>query len=109
LGVLGVRIDNAAQAARLLSRVPKEVVMATVARTVTVRADAAEIPVGVDGEAIVVSTPVQCTILPAALRVRVPRLRPGRLAQPPLDRNGWRSLAAIAFPWSARDGRSGEP
>ena len=40
-------------------------------------ADAAQIPVGVDGEALQLDTPVRCTIQPAALRVRVPRDRPG--------------------------------
>jgi diacylglycerol kinase family enzyme len=97
LGVMSVRVDNAAQATRLLSRAPNEVVAVTTARSVTVTSDAPEIPVGVDGEAIVVTTPVQCAIRPVALRVRVPRHRPGHAAQPPLDRHGVRALAAIAF------------
>ncbi len=46
LGVIGVRVDNAAQATRLLNRAPNEVVAVTTAATVTVTADAAEIPVG---------------------------------------------------------------
>ena len=37
----------------------------------------AEIPVGVDGEAVAMTTPVRCAIRPAALRVRVPVRRPG--------------------------------
>jgi diacylglycerol kinase family enzyme len=102
LGVIGVRVDNAAQATRLLSRAPNEVVAVTTAPSVTVTSDAADIPVGVDGEAIVVTTPVQCAIRPAALRVRVPRHRPGEAAQPPLDRHGLRVLAAIAFRFPAR-------
>ena len=40
-------------------------------------ADVAQIPVGVDGEALVLDTPVRCTVRPGALRVRVPRQRPG--------------------------------
>ena len=44
---------------------------------VVIDADAAQIPVGVDGEALVLAAPVRCSIRPAALRVRVPRKRPG--------------------------------
>jgi hypothetical protein len=36
-----------------------------------------EIPVGVDGEALVLEMPVRCTVRPAALRVRVPVTVPG--------------------------------
>jgi hypothetical protein len=42
-----------------------------------VEADAPEVPVGIDGEAVMMPTPVRCAIRPAALRVRVPRHRPG--------------------------------
>ena len=108
LGVIGVRVDNAAQATRLLSRAPNEVVAVTTAPSVTVTADAAEIPVGVDGEAIVVTTPVQCAIRPLALRVRVPRHRPGQSAQPPLDRHGLRALATIAFRFPGAEERRSE-
>ena len=69
---------------------------ALAAREGTVDADAPEIPVGVDGEALVLPTPVQCRIRPGALRVRVARHRPGvPAARPPLD---WRRLREIAFP-----------
>ena len=44
---------------------------------VIIDADTTQIPVGVDGEALVLDTPVRCTVHPAALRVRVPRHRPG--------------------------------
>jgi hypothetical protein len=47
------------------------------AREVVVTADVPTIPVGVDGEALLLPTPVRCTIRPKALRVRVPRDRPG--------------------------------
>ena len=46
-------------------------------REVVIDADTAQIPVGVDGEALQLDTPVRCVIQPAALRVRVPRHRPG--------------------------------
>ncbi len=99
LGVIGVRVDNAMQAASLRRGPASESVTITTAASVTVTADADadEIPAGVDGESIVVRTPVGCTIRPAALRVRVPRHRPGRSQSPPLDRDHMRVLAAIAF------------
>ena len=44
---------------------------------VIVDADAPQIPVGIDGETVILPTPVHCTIQPRALRVVVPRNRPG--------------------------------
>ena len=90
-------MDNAMQAASLQRGPASESVTITTAASVTVTADADEIPVGVDGESIVIRTPVGCTIRPAALRVRVPRHRPGRSQSPPLDRDHVRALATIAF------------
>ena len=46
-------------------------------KKIEITADAPQIPVGVDGEALSMSTPVVCTISPGALRVWVPRDRPG--------------------------------
>jgi diacylglycerol kinase family enzyme len=97
LGVIGVRVDNAMQAASLRSRHASQRVTLTTAASVIVDADANEIAVGVDGEAIVVRTPIACTIRPAALRVRVPRHRPGQSQSPPLDRDNIRALATMAF------------
>jgi hypothetical protein len=55
-----------------------------------------EIEGGVDGEALVLPTPVHCRIAPGALRVRVPRKRPGvPTAQPRLN---WRRLRKLAGP-----------
>ena len=54
LGVIGVRVANARQAASLQSGPASESVTITTAASVTVTADADEIPVGLDGEAIVV-------------------------------------------------------
>jgi hypothetical protein len=53
------------------------------AHEVTIDADADEIPVGIDGEAVMMPTPVRCTIQPLALNVRVPRARPGGPAPTP--------------------------
>jgi diacylglycerol kinase family enzyme len=77
LGVVGIRVRNAAEAAALLAgRRLRGITMMTTTEVV-VDADADQIPVGVDGEALLLDTPVRCTVLPGALRVRVPRNRPG--------------------------------
>ncbi|MFE2880740.1 diacylglycerol/lipid kinase family protein [Streptomyces roseus] len=78
LGVLGVEVSNAAEAAELLLHGRQgRGLTAVTAREVVVDADAPAIACGVDGEALVLSTPVRCRIAPGVLRVRVPRLRPG--------------------------------
>jgi hypothetical protein len=109
LGVIAVRVDNAMQAASLQRGPASESVTITTAASVTVTADANEIPVGLDGEAILVRTPVGCTIRPAALRVRVPRHRPGRGRAPLLDRDRLRALATIAFPSPGPTSQTGGP
>jgi diacylglycerol kinase family enzyme len=78
LGVVGVKIENAAQAAGLLRRAQRSrSVTVLTAREVVIDADQPQIPVGIDGESVLMPTPVRCTIRPLALRVRVPRNRPG--------------------------------
>ncbi|WP_037637298.1 diacylglycerol/lipid kinase family protein [Streptomyces flavochromogenes] len=54
-----------------------------------------EIPVAVDGEALRMTTPVVCTLRPGALRVLVPRDRPGVVD--PTPRVDWRRLFDLAF------------
>ena len=94
LGVVGVTVGNAAQAASLLrgSRGGGLTVLAT--RQVQITADAAQIPVGVDGESVLMSTPVTCTVSPGALRVWVPRDRPGIPA--PKASVNWARLRQLA-------------
>jgi hypothetical protein len=53
------------------------------AREVIIDADQPHIPVGIDGESVLMPTPVHCTIQPLSLRVRVPRNRPGVPEPPP--------------------------
>ena len=77
LGMLAVTVQSAAQAAGLLRGSRSRGLTRLAGREVVIDADAAQIPVGVDGEALVLDTPVRCTVQPAALRVRVPRHRPG--------------------------------
>jgi len=98
LGVVAVTVDNAAQAAGLLRGSQARGLRRMVAREVVVESDAAEISVGIDGEAVLMPTPVRCTIQPLALRVRVSRTRPGvPVPKPPLDRDFLRhQLAHLA-------------
>jgi diacylglycerol kinase family enzyme len=77
LGMFAVTVTSAAQAAGLLRGRNSRGLTSLAGREVVVDADAAQIPVGVDGEALLLDTPVRCTVKPAALRVRVPRHRPG--------------------------------
>jgi diacylglycerol kinase family enzyme len=77
LGVVAVRVDSAREAVALVRRGHGQGLAMLAADEVIVDADAAEIPVGIDGETVMLPTPVHCTIRPRALRVVVPRERPG--------------------------------
>ncbi|MFF7749510.1 diacylglycerol kinase family protein [Streptomyces sp. NPDC007971] len=96
LGVLVVEVGTAAEATDLLLRGERSRgLTAVTAREVVVDADAPAIPVGVDGEALMLPTPVRCRLSPGALRVRVPRHRPGApRPAPPLD---WRRVRRLAL------------
>ena len=77
LGVVAVRVDSARQAAGLIGRGHGQGLTMLTAGEVTVDADTPEIPVGIDGETVVLPAPVRCASRPRALRVVVPRERPG--------------------------------
>ena len=77
LGVTGVKVRNAGQAVDLLRGRRAVGLNVLTAKKIEITADQTQIPVGVDGEAISMSTPVVCTISARALRVWVPRDRPG--------------------------------
>ncbi|GGS97006.1 hypothetical protein GCM10010222_43420 [Streptomyces tanashiensis] len=96
LGVLGIRVEDAAQAADLAVRGSQSTALTVLtAHRVEVTADTEEIPVAVDGEALRMPTPVVCTLRPGALRVLVPRDRPGVPAPVPPVR--WRRILDLAF------------
>ncbi len=104
LGVIAGRIASAAEAAALLRRAQFRTVTTLVAEGDVVidgqpvlggDGSATEVPVGIDGEALTVPTPVRCSIRPKALRVRLPRDRPGvPLAPDPVD---WKRLTQLAL------------
>jgi|tagenome__1003787_1003787.scaffolds.fasta_scaffold20977357_2 diacylglycerol kinase family enzyme len=94
LGVVAVSVASARQAVGLLRRNNERGLTRFTAADVIVDADAAEIPVGIDGEAVMMRTPVRCTTAPQALRVRLPKNRPGvPPAKPALDWVRIRQLA----------------
>ncbi|MFI1018353.1 diacylglycerol/lipid kinase family protein [Streptomyces sp. NPDC020965] len=125
LGVIGIRVDGAAQAAQLallgaqatgLTVLTARQVRVTAAAAASdlpvttasseppatagasepaVAAGASNLPVAVDGEALTLPAPVVCSIHPRALRVLVPRGRPGApMSRPRLN---WRQIALLAL------------
>jgi diacylglycerol kinase family enzyme len=106
LGVIGIRAANAVQAARMLRgrRAPGLTLIVT--DEVVIEADAEEVPAGLDGESVRLATPVRCRVRPGALRVRVPRHRPGVPAATPALQLS--ALLALAGPGRA-DGRVAAP
>ena len=96
LGVIAVTVNNALQAVMLLRGAKGQGLTVLRAEEVVVDADVPEIPVGIDGETVMMPTPVICTIRPKVLRVRVPRHRPGVVAAAAEPRLNWSALAKLA-------------
>ena len=96
LALVGVSVASARQAAGLIRGAHSAGLSAQLVPEVVVDAAAPQIPVGVDGEAMLLATPVRCSIRPRALRVRVPRHRPG--VPPPRARMNWPKLRRLAGP-----------
>ena len=94
LGVVGVTVSNAGQAVDLLRGTRAAGVNLLTTKQIEITADTAQIPVGVDGESILMPALVTCTVSPGALRVWVPRDRPGIPApKPPVN---WARLRRLA-------------
>jgi diacylglycerol kinase family enzyme len=96
LGVIAVTVNNALQAVMLLRGAKGQGLTVLRVGEVVVDADMPEIPVGIDGETVMMPTPVRCTIRPKVLRVRVPRHRPGVLTAAAEPRLNWSALATLA-------------
>jgi hypothetical protein len=77
LGVVAVMVDSAREAVGLLRGRNSTGLRVLTAQSVVVSSSADRIPVGIDGESVWLPTPVRCTVRPGALRVRVPKDRPG--------------------------------
>jgi diacylglycerol kinase family enzyme len=93
LGIVVITVNSAMGAVGLLGGGG---VMVLAADEVVVDADEPEIPVGIDGETVMMPTPVRCAVRPQALRVRVPRDRPGvRPLKPRIDWSALRKLASL--------------
>ncbi|WP_234337126.1 diacylglycerol/lipid kinase family protein [Streptomyces xylophagus] len=105
LGVIAVRVGGPVQAAELALLGERASGITTLtSRSVVVEADEETIPVAVDGEALVLPPPVVCTIRPGALRVRVPRDRPGApYVAPAVD---WYRVLRLAFDRSPHEPES---
>jgi diacylglycerol kinase family enzyme len=103
LGVIAVTVDSAAHAVELLRGPGASGIRRFVAHEVVIDAGADEIPVGIDGEAVMMTTPVRCTIRPLALRVRVPRERPS--APPPARQIDRTLLLRQAMPHTGHAGK----
>ncbi|MDV9171140.1 diacylglycerol kinase family protein [Streptomyces sp. W16] len=108
LGVIAVRVGGAVQAAELALLGERASGITTLtSRSVVVESDEETIPVAVDGEALVLPPPVVCTIRPGALRVRVPRERPGApYVAPAVD---WYRVMRLAFDRSPYGRESHDP
>ena len=96
LGIVSVSVTSARRAADLVRGRRSTGITVLTAAEVVVRAADPEIPVGVDGEALMMPAPVRCSVRPAALRVRVPRKRPGVPA--PRGELSWAHLWRLAAP-----------
>ena len=99
LGVVSITVSSARQAAGLLRGSRSTGLKLLTTEQITVTADDPQIPVGVDGESVLMSTPVTCTVSPGALRVWVPRDRPGII--PPKPPVNWARLRQLAGPGRA--------
>jgi len=77
LGLVAVKVDNAVDAARLVGGRLGPGVTVTTAEDITVESEGGTVAAGIDGESVVLPSPVRCRVRPHALTVRVPRARPG--------------------------------
>ena len=94
LGVIAVKVASAAQAVSLVRADRGTGLTVLESREITIDAPSDEIPVGIDGETVLMPTPVRCSIEPKALKVVLPKHRPGRPAV--REAFGWNKLLQLA-------------
>jgi hypothetical protein len=93
--VIAVQVATARQAVGLLQGAHRRGMTLVEGREVVVTSTEPTVPVGIDGESVHLSTPVRCAVRPGALRVRLPRERPG--VRPPQARLDWAALWSLAL------------
>ena len=106
LGVVAVNVGSAREAVGLIRGRRTTGLRVLTARETTVTADTRQLPVGIDGEAISLPVPVRCAVHPGALRVWVPRDRPGVPA--PKPELNWARLRQLAV-WGHGQRSAGTP
>jgi diacylglycerol kinase family enzyme len=94
LGVVAVRVDDARHAVALLRHAKDRGLTILESPEVVVSADTGQVPAGIDGESVLLPSPVHLRVRPKALRVRVPRNRPG--VPPPKPVWSWVRLRRLA-------------
>jgi diacylglycerol kinase family enzyme len=100
LGVIAVKVQNAAQAIGLITFGSGNGLVVLESSAVTVHATGSVIPVGIDGETVLMDSPVHCAIEPGALRVVVPKHRRSvRVTRAALS---WVRLAQLAWHGTSR-------
>jgi diacylglycerol kinase family enzyme len=92
LGVVSVTVASARQAA---GPVHGTGLIVLTAKTIDITADADRIPVGIDGEAVLLPAPVQCAIRPARFVSGCRRTAPASPVQAPVN---WARLATWPRP-----------
>jgi diacylglycerol kinase family enzyme len=95
LGMIAVRVDSARQAVGLVNGATTRGLRRAVGHEVVVTSDRPEVPVGIDGETVRLRSPVHCRVRAGALRIRLPRQRPG--IRPPRGRLDWAALWGLAL------------
>ncbi|MEV7687093.1 diacylglycerol/lipid kinase family protein [Streptomyces bungoensis] len=107
LGVVGVRVGSAAEAADMVRGPRSKGLTRLSAGEVVVETGTGTVPVGIDGEHVVLPSPVVCRSSPGVLRVRVPR-RPGAPA-PGGARADWPRVVRLALGLGERAGAAPAP
>ncbi|MFL6139900.1 MAG: diacylglycerol/lipid kinase family protein [Frankiaceae bacterium] len=100
LGLIAVRVASAREAAQLLRGRHASALTTATAEAVVVESAGGQLPAGIDGEIVMLTSPVECRVRVAALRVLIPR---DRAARPPREEPlTLRALVRVAAPAGRR-------